>query len=141
MRVDAARKSGYAASAAPARRGAGAGFSVAEGEAPSAPAAASTPRAVTSLGALIALQSIEDPAEKRSRAVKRGRAALDALDEIKLGLLAGDLDGAALARLKAAAAGMAEISGDSGLDSVLAQVELRAAVELAKLSRNPRGQV
>jgi hypothetical protein len=85
------------------------------------------------------LQGFEEPGERRSRAVKRGRAALDALEDIKMGLLSGGLDAAALARLRAAAAGMGEPSGDSRLDSVLAEVELRTAVELAKLSRTPSG--
>ena len=38
--------------------------------------------------------------------MKRGRGALDALDALKLGLLSGTLDTAALARLKSAAAGL-----------------------------------
>jgi hypothetical protein len=137
MRVDAANKLGYAASATPARRGAS-GFAVAEGA--SAPAAAplAAPRAVAGIGALVALQAFDDPAERRRRAVKRGSATLDALEEIKLGLLAGTLDAAALARLRAAAAVLAESSGDSRLDSLLAEVDLRAAVELAKLAPTPR---
>jgi len=32
---------------------------------------------------------VEDPLERRKRAVKRGRLALDALDELKIGLLGG----------------------------------------------------
>jgi hypothetical protein len=137
MRVDAARKGGYAASAAPGRRAASGGFSVETATSPAAAAAASAPRAVASLSALVALQSVEEPGERKGRAVRRGRAALDALDAIKLGLLSGEVDTAALGRLKAAAAGMGEPSGDAGLDSVLAEVELRAAVEIAKLSRGP----
>jgi hypothetical protein len=138
MRVDAARASGYAASAAPARRAAGEGFSVAESGQAATTSGAAAPRAVASLGALIALQAFdEEPRERRNRAVKRGRATLDALEELKIGLLSGDLNAPALARLKSAAAGMGETSGDPGLDSVLAEVGLRAAVELAKLSRTP----
>jgi hypothetical protein len=41
--------------------------------------------------------------------------------------------------LKTAAGSEGEATGDAGLDSVLAQVELRAAVELAKLSQRPGG--
>ena len=65
--------------------------------------------------------------------MKRGRGALDALDALKLGLLAGTLDTGALARLKAAGAGLAEPTGDPGLDTVLAEIELRVEVELAKI--------
>ena len=67
------------------------------------------------------------------RAVKRGRNALDALDELKIGLLSGTLDTGALARLKAAPAALAEPTGDPGLDAVLAEIELRVEVELAKI--------
>ncbi|HET9904771.1 MAG TPA: flagellar assembly protein FliX [Xanthobacteraceae bacterium] len=135
MRVDAASKSGIAASVGSPRRAAGGGFSVAATASAPAAAQAAAPRAVAGLGALVALQAIDEPGERRNRAVKRGRATLDALEEVRIGLLGGQLDAATVGRLRAAAQGMAESSGDAGLDSVLAEVELRAAVELAKLSR------
>ena len=37
-----------------------------------------------------------------------------------------------LARLKVAADGLTETSGDPGLDAVLGEIDLRVAVELAK---------
>ena len=64
--------------------------------------------------------------------MKRGRGALDVLDELKLGLLTGSLDQATVARLRAAAADLKASSGDPGLDAVLAEIELRVEVELAK---------
>ncbi|MBX6426903.1 MAG: flagellar assembly regulator FliX [Variibacter sp.] len=134
MRVDPARRSGIAAAATPARRSAGGGFAVAEAGAAPGPAATAAPRATASIGALIALQAFDDPSERRRRAVKRGRTTLDALEELKLGLLAGTLHAGHVARLEAAAAAMGESSGDSRLDAILAEVRLRAAVELAKLS-------
>lgn len=138
MRVDAARKGGYAASTASTRRAVSSGsFAVAEPAAPLATAGAAATRSISSLSALVALQELEGAAERRGRAVRRGRATLDALEALKLGLLAGELDAAALGHLKAAAAAMNEPSGDARLDSVLAEVGLRAAVEIAKLSRVP----
>jgi len=71
-------------------------------------------------------------AERRRRAVKHGRRALDTLDELKLGLLAGTLDQGTLLRLKSLATDFRDGSGDEKLDSVLAEIELRVAVELAK---------
>lgn len=136
MRVDGARKGSYMRPAAPARA-TGGGFAVPEASAAPAAAPAAPSRGVASLGALMALQSFEGPGERRRRAIGRGRTALDALEAIKLGLLAGTLDAAAVLRLKSAASAMGETSGDPRLDSVLAEVELRAAVELAKLSRHP----
>ena len=41
---------------------------------------------VGGIDALIALQGVEDQAERRRRSVKSGRNALDLLDELKVGL-------------------------------------------------------
>ena len=89
-------------------------------------------RSLGSIDALIALQGVDDRTERRRRAVKRGRVALDALDELKLGLLGGTLDTAALARLKSAVTDLKQESGNAGLDGVLAEISLRVEVELAK---------
>jgi Class II flagellar assembly regulator len=89
-------------------------------------------RTLGGIDALIALQGVEDPVERRRRVVKHGRRALDALDEVKLGLLSGTLDQGTMLRLKAVAADLKEGSGDTRLDSVLAEIDLRVEVELAK---------
>ena len=93
-------------------------------------------RTVGGIDALIALQGVEDPVERRRRAVKHGRRALDALDALKLGLLAGTLETSALLRLKTVATDLKEGSGDEKLDQVLGEIELRVAVELAKAGVN-----
>ena len=81
----------------------------------------------------MALQGVgEDPAERRRRSVQRGRGALDVLDELKIGLLAGNLGPATVSRLRDAAANLKSTSGDPGLDAVLSEIELRVEVELAK---------
>jgi len=90
------------------------------------------PVGVASIDALLALQGVEDATERRKRAVKRGNEALDVLDELKLGLLSGSLTPATVQRLRVVAAGLKTDSGDSGLDQVLAEIELRVEVELAK---------
>ena len=89
-------------------------------------------RTVGGIDALIALQGIEDPLERRRRAVKHGRRAHDALDELKLALLSSTLEASALLRLKAVAGDLKEGSGDEKLDQVLGEIELRVAAELAK---------
>lgn len=95
--------------------------------------AALAPRAATGIDALLALQGIEeDPVERRKRSVRRGRGALDVLDNLKLGLLSGNLDPATVSRLRDAAANLKSSSGDPGLDAVLGEIELRVEVELAK---------
>lgn len=125
-----------AATPAPAARRARSGeFVVPQEEAASTASPIGGPRTVGGIDALIALQGVaEDPAERRRRAVGRGRVALDALDDLKLGLLAGTLDRAALERLKAAAGGLKGASGDEKLDQVLAEIDLRVEVELAKMN-------
>jgi hypothetical protein len=91
------------------------------------------PKAAANIDALLALQGIEeDPAERRKRAVHRGRGALDVLDDLKLGLLSGNLTPATILRLRDAAANLKNSSGDPGLDAVLSEIELRVEVELAK---------
>jgi hypothetical protein len=80
------------------------------------------------------LQAVEDPTERRKRAVQRGRNALDVLDGLKLSLLDGDLDPSAIGHLKSTVDGLKQSSGDSGLDAVLAEIELRVEVELAKVT-------
>ena len=98
--------------------------------------AAAAPKAAANIDALLALQGIEeDPAERRKRSVQRGKGALDVLDDLKLGLLSGNLDTATVSRLRDAAANLKASSGDPGLDAVLSEIELRVEVELAKAGR------
>jgi Class II flagellar assembly regulator len=123
-----------------AKRSASGTFSLEPGTAARTAAPASGPRLIGGIDALIALQGFEEPGERRRRAVKRGGAALDALDALKLALLSGTLDTAALARLKSAAASLGERSGEAELDTVLAEIELRVEVELAKIGMPQAGK-
>jgi hypothetical protein len=116
------------------RRSTSTGFAVAEQAAAGVPSPSTALRTVAGIDALIALQGIEDPTARRKHAVKRGRLALDALDELKIALLGGELEPAMLAKLKTAAAYLRDGSGDEALDGVLGEIELRAEVEIAKLA-------
>jgi len=120
------------AGAASARRPVGGAFSLSESSAPQAKAPAVALQTLGGIDALIALQGLDEPVERRRRAVKYGRRALDALDELKLGLLAGNLDHGTLLRLKSVAADLKDSSGDAELDHIMAAIDLRVAVELAK---------
>ena len=90
------------------------------------------PKAAAGIDALLALQGIEDPLERRKRSVQRGKRALDVLDDLKIGLLSGSFDATTVNRLRDAAASLKSASGDPGLDAVLSEIELRVEVELAK---------
>lgn len=132
MRVSGTNRTALASTPGGPRRASGGEFSLGEAATPQASSAAVALRTLGGIDALIALQGIEDPAERRRRAVTHGRRALDALDELKLGLLAGTLDHATMLRLKSMAADLHDGSGDDRLDQVLAEIDLRVAVELAK---------
>ena len=136
MRVNGPNGTALASTAAAPRRTAGGPFSPSDAGAPAAARSAVALRTLGGIDALIALQGIEDPLERRRRAVKHGRRALDALDELKLGLLSGTLEPAALLRLKTVAGDLKDRSGDDKLDRVLGEIELRVAVELAKAGIN-----
>lgn len=133
MRIYGPAGTAAATTAAPARRAPAGGFSVSEGETPHAAPAAAGLRSVAGIDALIALQGVEDPTERRRHAVKRGRLALDVLDELKIGLLGGDLSQVTLGKLRSAAAVLRDRSGEPELDSVLGEIELRVEVEIAKM--------
>jgi Class II flagellar assembly regulator len=119
--------------AANIRRTSTSSFSLPEDAASTAETRATVaPKALTNIDALLAMQGIEDPVERRKRSVQRGRGALDVLDDLKIGLLSGNFDASTVSRLRDAAANLKSSSGDPGLDSVLSEIELRVEVELAK---------
>ncbi|HWK96106.1 MAG TPA: flagellar assembly protein FliX [Pseudolabrys sp.] len=136
MRITGSNAAALSANPTAARRaGSGGTFSLSAFEPTSTPAPTTSLRSVAGLDSLLALQGVEDPTEKKKRAVARGRTALDVLDELKLGMIGGTLDTATIARLKVAAQGLTDGTGDPGLDGVMAEIDLRVAVELAKVAR------
>jgi hypothetical protein len=113
----------------------GGGFSIpsaAAGAAAAPTAAASGPAGVSDVSALMALQGVEDVTERRRRAIRRGGGLLDRLEELKLALLQGEAGEAALDRLSRTLREERPIDADAGLNGLLDQIDLRAAVELAK---------
>jgi hypothetical protein len=133
MRIYGPNGSNLGSPAANVRRTSTSGFALPDTTSAPETRAAAAPRAAASIDALLALQGIEeDPTERRKRSVQRGRGALDVLDELKIGLLSGNFDTSTVSRLRDAAAALKSSSGDAGLDAVLAEIELRVEVELAK---------
>jgi Class II flagellar assembly regulator len=88
---------------------------------------------VNSLDALMALQEVGGPLERRRRAVGRASTILDALDDLKLELLEGGLSAAAIEALTRSVREQRGLTDDPRLEGVLDEIETRAAVELAKL--------
>jgi len=122
-----------------ARAAGGEGFkvSVPSVSGPAQAAPASGVAGVSSVGALLALQDVGGPLERKRRAVGRAGRILDVLDDVKLALLGGDLRGDDLERLQAAIREERAGTDDPRLEGVLDEIETRAAVELAKLGRSP----
>ncbi len=86
---------------------------------------------------LLAVQESLEAAERDARAKRRAEAMLDELGAIQLGLLSGRLSESRLAAL-ASLAREGEKAADPKLAAIAAEVEVRAAVELARLERARR---
>lgn len=101
-----------------------------------APAAATAATASTSsvadVSALMALQGVETATERRRRAIRRGGTLLDRLEELKLAMLSGEAGENALERLGRTLREERPADEDAALTGLLQQIDLRAAVELAK---------
>lgn len=133
MKVTGPLGTGPAAGARPTRTTGG--FAVPQSAGAAAPAAASATAgasAVTDVSALMALQGVETATERRRRAVRRGGGLLDRLDELKIALLSGEAGDGALERLGRTLREERPEDPDPALTGLLEQIDLRAAVELAK---------
>lgn len=120
------------------RPGAAGGFRLpGVGEAGGAAPTAGVARTAGVMGvdALLALQDVGGPLERKRRAVRRAGRILDVLDEVKLALLDGGLSLAQLDRLRRAIRDERDLTDDPKLEGVLDEIELRAAVEIAKLEQ------
>ncbi|KSB91451.1 flagellar assembly protein FliX [Caulobacter vibrioides] len=89
---------------------------------------------VGSLDALLALQANMDPAERKRRAIRRADDILDILDGLKIAVLDGEVSPGTIDKLKRAVREHRETVDDPKLQSLLNEIETRAAVEEAKLA-------
>ena len=104
------------------------------------PAAGSGIAPTTSLVALdgvLAVQEVPDPTEQHRQASHRGHGLLDELHQLQIGMIEGWVSEGRLRRLARLLERMRPAADDPDLDAVLDEIELRAAVELAKLNRGP----
>jgi Class II flagellar assembly regulator len=133
MRVNEPLRSSAADAKRGAKRAVGPGGFAAllapDASTPAQSVARSTP--TTGLMGILALQQVDDPTTRRSAGLKRGGALLDHLEDIRRSLVLGDVTVAKLQQI-AAMVGTEDRSGDPRLDSILDEIGLRAAVELAK---------
>jgi len=134
IRIDQRAPITNAGAAGPARRAGSAGFTL-PGKESAASARGAGVSASGPLDTLLAVQAYEEPQERKKRQAKRGHDLLDGLDRLKAALLSGSVQVSELQRLKDMLLLRRETTDDPRLDDVLAHIELRAAVELAKLRR------
>jgi hypothetical protein len=90
---------------------------------------------LTNIGALLSLQTQDDPIERRKRATRRSNSLLDQLDEIRVSILSGGVSRDQVSALATTLREYRDEVDDAGLSAILDDVELRAEVELAKLER------
>ena len=105
-------------------------FLIDTGAGPDAAGPANAAGFVAGIGSLLALQEVPDALERRRQAVLRSTDILDELQQLRLGLLTSSVPRQRPMKL------MRDRPGgyaNPQLDSVIADIEVRAAVELAKL--------
>ena len=91
--------------------------------------------AVAPTDALLSLREVPDAVARNARARRHGEDLLDRLEELRLSLLLGRLSPARIEALARAVAVQRDQVSDPRLAEILNEIELRAAVELAKLGR------
>jgi hypothetical protein len=102
-------------------------------EAPVRPVA--PPSEIASVNTLLALQEVGDPTDQKRRAIRRGENLLERLDELRHGLLVGAYPHDKLDGILTLVRNHHDRVTDPRLQEILQEIELRAAVELAKLGK------
>ncbi|HSV29969.1 MAG TPA: flagellar assembly protein FliX [Candidatus Omnitrophota bacterium] len=100
--------------------------------------AVETASGIGAVDALLVVQSVGDTTERESRRrlISRGEDILDRLEEIRHGLLLGVVPKEKLVQLAQMVRNKRENCADPRLGALLDEIELRAEVEIAKLSRD-----
>lgn len=106
------------------------------GDAAAGATATPAPMTVPGMAGLLSLQEVGDALGGRRRAMARGEKLLNSLEALRLALLGGGLPRAQLMALANLAHDHAPRVDDPRLAEILSEIELRAAVELAKLERH-----
>ncbi len=97
---------------------------------------ASGASAPASVGGVFMLQAVSDEErKKRKTAIHNRKESLDVLDQLALALVNNNVSVDHLKRLRAQAEKESPSVNDAGLTDILSQIDIRLAVELAKLER------
>lgn len=101
--------------------------------APSSSSAASEVNATAALSGLLALQEISEEERKKERLVKQAKDMLDSLERLRQQLLMGEIPADMLSELSRKLSEEKQQVSDPKLMIVIEDIELRLAVEMAKL--------
>lgn len=89
--------------------------------------------AMSGIGGLLGAQEVSEEELQRRKSMKKGKLTLDALAELRDALIIGTLPIATIRNLEAMVAEERSTTTDPILNGILDEIELRAAVEIAKL--------
>lgn len=96
---------------------------------------ASASAAPVSIEGLFLLQEVAEEMTGRRRAAARANSLLDRLEDLRLALISGKLPVTQLQQLRHLAREHGPLVDDPKLTEILGEIELRVAVELAKLDQ------
>ncbi len=88
---------------------------------------------VSALGGLLGAQEVDEREAKRRKASKQARLTLDVLTSLRDALLIGNLPYHTISQLEALVQAQRIATDDPVLIAIINEIEVRAAVELAKL--------
>lgn len=88
---------------------------------------------MSGLGGLLGAQEVSEDEVQRRKAQKQGKVTLDVLAELRDALIIGTLPLATIRNLESIVAQERGTTTDPVLNGILDEIELRAAVEIAKL--------
>lgn len=128
-KTTASRRAGRSAPAA------GGGFARALADGPPTPSAPAGASPVQGMNALLALQEVADSTEGRRRARRRAQDLLDELEELRLAIALGAVPIDQLENLARMLGQRQATVDDPKLAQIINEIEIRAAVELAKRGR------
>ncbi len=88
------------------------------------------------IGNVLQLQEVDQRVLKQEKRILYGEGLLEYLDHMKLGLLDGTVSPRLIQDLTAEIRKQQDIVDDPALEAIMAEIETRAAVELAKIGKS-----
>ncbi len=107
-------------------------------EAESAASSSAPPLMVeaSSLSPLLSLQEVSEDESRRKKSLQQGRQSVDMLDQLRREILTGQTSTQTISRMKTQAEQIrANMPPDAQLQEIMSDIELRLAVEAAKLEK------